>query len=168
MKAIILSTIMISLMIGAQSVYASKGFYMGSLDAQENDTSKWTILEPGEGFAFHSSAFVHDYIAGFCSVAGPSMSSDADQASWDCTQGPDSGSWVGPKGNAQDEYNSGLAKGESDSHKSLKDIVGVNGRIPAYYEGWLDGFCHFNPNDGASDADEMTYDCSDVSSQQPR
>ena len=86
---------MLVLTIGAPSVYATSGFDRGVHDAKTQDTRQWYILQPHQGFAFHSKQFVHDYIQGFCSIS-PGTSSDADEASWNACD-PDSGSWVSTK-----------------------------------------------------------------------
>lgn len=38
--------------------------------------------------------FIAGYVDGFCSIAASHLSSDADQATWDCARGSDSASWV--------------------------------------------------------------------------
>ena len=38
------------------------------------------ILQPGKGFQFHTPEFDRGYVDGFCSIAGPNYSSDADEA----------------------------------------------------------------------------------------
>jgi hypothetical protein len=81
-------------LIGAPLVYAdTAGFEHGVSDAQTKHTRDWYIPQPGNGVAFHSKQFVEDYIRGFCSISSQE-STDAEQVSWDCSQGPTSGSWV--------------------------------------------------------------------------
>lgn len=96
---IILSVIVVMLMIGAQSAYAEtayqSGFNYGIKDAKTHDVTQQYILQPGKGFKFHSWDFNHGYVAGFCSIVGPSISSDADEAGFDCARGPESAFWVG-------------------------------------------------------------------------
>jgi hypothetical protein len=76
----------------AESAYQS-GFKHGVSDAHQPDTSKWYILQHGNGFKFHSQQFVNGYVNGFCSIL-PQVSSDANEASWDCAQGPPSAAWI--------------------------------------------------------------------------
>ncbi|MGA9841655.1 MAG: hypothetical protein WBQ25_05020 [Nitrososphaeraceae archaeon] len=51
------------------------------------------ILQPGKGFQFHTPEFDRGYVDGFCSIAGPNYSSDADEAAFDCAHGSSSASW---------------------------------------------------------------------------
>ncbi len=69
------------------------GYNHGVSDASSNNPRDWYILQPGKGFAFHTHDFIAGYVDGFCSVQ-PGMSSDADQALWDCSRGSDSAAWV--------------------------------------------------------------------------
>ena len=58
----------------------------------------WYILLPGKGFANQTKEFVGGYITGWCSVHGnQNGGGDADQASWDCREGPQSASRVNTK-----------------------------------------------------------------------
>lgn len=41
---------------------------------------------------------------------------------------------------------------------------GIVGHPNAFFEGWLDAYCHGDQSYGGSDADEFTYSCDDVSS----
>jgi len=90
--------ISIALLIGAPPLaYAqTAGFQHGVHDAQTSDIGQWYILQPGQGFAFHTKQIVEDYIRGFCAIS-PNTSSDAEQASLDCAQGPTSASWMSEK-----------------------------------------------------------------------
>ena len=102
MKQIIVMVVLIALVPLTQQVYAisgyDSGFNHGVQDAHDTclhpDGCHWYILESGKGFKFHTFEFVKGYVDGFCRVAGPHMSSDADQAAWNCRVGPDSASWV--------------------------------------------------------------------------
>ncbi|HEY7570144.1 MAG TPA: hypothetical protein VH796_02125 [Nitrososphaeraceae archaeon] len=112
MKTIIAAVISIAFVMGApvfllekqQSAFAispyQSGFQHGVSDGKDSclhpDGCDWYILKPGKGFAFHSWDFVTGYVTGFCK-ASPGTSSDADQASWDCDEGPDSASWADEK-----------------------------------------------------------------------
>jgi hypothetical protein len=82
----------VALAKGGSGGYQS-GYQHGVDDANSN--GHWYILQPGKGFAFHTRDFVTGYVDGFCSVAGPHMSSDSDKALWDCARGPSSAGWVG-------------------------------------------------------------------------
>lgn len=79
----------------ALTAYQS-GFQHGVSDGKA-DGVNWYILEPGKGFQFHIWEFVRGYVNGFCNVS-PNSGSDSDEASWDCTLGPNSASWVSPGG----------------------------------------------------------------------
>jgi len=70
---------------------------------------------------------------------------------------------------AETEYQLGFKRGVSDlnpnSNRTLKVIYYEILKHPyAFYQGWIDGFCHDNPHTG-SDADEFTFDCSTDTSQ---
>ena len=108
MKTIIATVISIAFLMGASVFQMEKqqqlafaispyqsGFQHGVSDGKDSclhpDGCDWYILKPGKGFAFHSWDFVTGYVTGFCK-ASPGTSSDADQASWDCDNGPDSAS----------------------------------------------------------------------------
>jgi hypothetical protein len=79
---------------GSSSGYQS-GYSHGISDARkENDPKSWYILQPEKGFAFHTHDFINGYVDGFCSIAGPHMSSDSDKAGWDCSRGSSSAFWV--------------------------------------------------------------------------
>ena len=100
MKTVILSLIVMSLMIGAPSVYAlsdyDSGYKHGLTDGKDDctDSCHWYILQQGKGFAFHSKEFNRGYVAGWCSVNPIMSGSDADEASFNCREGPDSASWL--------------------------------------------------------------------------
>jgi hypothetical protein len=100
MKALI-GVVVVVLMIVAPLAYAETDFQLGykhgASDGKASciDRCHQYILEPGNGFKFHSWDFNHGYVAGFCSIVGPSISSDADEAGFDCARGPESAFWVG-------------------------------------------------------------------------
>ena len=52
----------------------------------ENNCGPLYITQPGKGFANHSPEFNKNYIKGFCAAAGSHTSSDADQATFDCSK----------------------------------------------------------------------------------
>jgi hypothetical protein len=99
MKTIIATIGIIVLLSATPGVFAisdyQSGFKHGVADGRQAGTD-WYILEPGNGFAFHTWEFVKGYVTGFCS-ASHGTSSDADQATWDCAVGPSSASWVTSK-----------------------------------------------------------------------
>lgn len=80
--------------VGGGSGYQS-GYNHGVSDANTDNPRDWYILQPGKGFEFHTHDFISGYVDGYCSVAGPHMSSDSDKAFWDCARGPSSAGWVG-------------------------------------------------------------------------
>ena len=84
----------IAVVKGSGGDYQS-GYNHGVSDAHTSDTRNWYILQPVKGFAFHTHDFIVGYVDGFCSIAGPHMSSDSDKAMWDCARGPESAGWVG-------------------------------------------------------------------------
>jgi hypothetical protein len=47
-------------------------------------------IQPGKGFEFHTEDFNHGYVTGSCSVSGPNAGSDANQAFFNCRDGPNS------------------------------------------------------------------------------
>jgi hypothetical protein len=98
MEKIILVVAVLVLMIGAPIVYAEtayqSGFKHGVADGRQSDTTKWYILQPNNGFANHTKQFDRGYVAGWCSVNSVFSGSDADQASFNCREGPDSASWL--------------------------------------------------------------------------
>jgi hypothetical protein len=75
--------------IGAQQAYAlsdyQSGYNHGVKDAKDSclhpDGCHWYILEPGNGFGFHTQEFNDVYIAAMCKS---DISSDADEATWSC------------------------------------------------------------------------------------
>lgn len=91
---------MLVLTIGAPSAYASNdfsplphakdpqvayqaGYAHGVADAKASCTDRchWYILEPCKGFGFHTQEFNRGYVAAMCAAG---ISSDADEATWDC------------------------------------------------------------------------------------
>src|SRR5262249_3662407 len=108
-------------------------------------TTQWYILQPGNGFAFHTKQFVEDYIRGFCSI-NPQESSDAEQASWDCAQGPASGAWIADAGKAMQSYNQGFKVGHDDGlsegiyhHLNAEDNAPDRFWGAGYTRGWTQG-----------------------------
>lgn len=100
MKIVISAVAIVVLMIvfpmeKQQSAFAisafESGFQHGGMDGYDKcphpDGCHWYILQPGKSFKFHSREFVQGYVNGFCSIAGSHMSSDDDQAMWDCRFG---------------------------------------------------------------------------------
>ena len=90
--------------MGAQSAFAYspkadylQGYIHGAMDGKDScthiDGCHWYVLEPGKGFEFQSKRFVEGYVKGFCS-SSPGTSSDADEATFSCPEGPSSASWV--------------------------------------------------------------------------
>jgi hypothetical protein len=75
------TTMMIPTANAATSAYDS-GFKHGVSDANGGDY----ILQPGKGFQFHTQTFNQGYIDGWCSIEGPGASSDADEATFDCSE----------------------------------------------------------------------------------
>ena len=103
MKALI-GAVIVVLMIGAQSAYAEtayqSGYRHGVNDAvltNSNISGQDYILQPGQGFANHSTAFVDGYIKGWCSTANigghgaggiePNDEPGTTNASFDCDRG---------------------------------------------------------------------------------
>jgi hypothetical protein len=74
-----------------QAAYRS-GFAYGVVDgATKGD---WYISQPRQGFAWHSSEFVKEYINGFCSIsANKNVGTDNDRAAFYCPDGPSSAKW---------------------------------------------------------------------------
>ena len=58
------------------------------------DGCHWYILQPGKGFQFHTWDFIRGYVTGWCSVNPPGSGSDADEAEFDCAEGPSSAGWM--------------------------------------------------------------------------
>jgi hypothetical protein len=77
--------------LAASSGYES-GYNHGVSDAKSS--GQMYISQPGKGFEFHSKQFVKGYIDGWCATTGGG-SSDADQASFDCSKGFSSAHWIG-------------------------------------------------------------------------
>lgn len=103
MKTIIITAIIVAiLMIGAQSAFAltdyQSGFNHGVSDGKDSCFNPggchWYILQPGKGFKFHTWDFVRGYVTGWCSIpANKQSGSDADEAAWDCINGPSSANY---------------------------------------------------------------------------
>jgi hypothetical protein len=102
MKVIIASVAILILMIGTPSAFAisafQSGFEHGVSDGKDNcfhpDGCNWYILQPGKGFKFHTWDFVKGYVTGWCSIPANNQSgSDADEAAWDCINGPESANY---------------------------------------------------------------------------
>lgn len=92
---VITTTMTITPLIGADVLAKGSGYQSGYDHgvSDANSQGHWYITQPGKGFQFHTSEFVHGYVDGFCSIR-PGMSSDADEAMWDCSRGFSSAAWV--------------------------------------------------------------------------
>ena len=160
MKTIIAVVISIVFLMGApvflmekqQSAFAifpyQAGFQHGVNDGKDSCTHQdtpngchWYILEPGNGFKYHTSDFIRSYVTGFCSF-NPNRSMDHIQAIIDCQKGPDSATWLSKHSAA---YKEGFAQGVTDGHYSIfhnqaKLIGGSSDDERDFDIGYLDGW----------------------------
>jgi|SRR6476619_3781306 hypothetical protein len=101
MKALISVVVVMVLIIGAKSEFATGQFQLGfefgvsdgrgSCNAPSNVCGEGEYISHwGNSFAFHTPEFNRGYVAGWCSVNPPHTGSSLDEALWDCDKGPDS------------------------------------------------------------------------------
>ena len=160
MKTIIAAVISVAFLIGApvflmekqQSVFAispyQSGFQHGVNDGKDSCTHQdtpngchWYILEPGNGFKYHTSDFIRGYVTGFCSV-DPNRSMAHIQANFDCKKGPSSATWLSEHSAA---YKEGFSQGMKDGHHSIfhneaKLIGGSADQERDFDIGYMDGW----------------------------
>lgn len=160
MKTVIAAVISIAFLMGAsvflmekqQSAFAispyQSGFQHGVSDGKDSCTHQdtpngchWYILEPGNGFKYHTSDFIRGYVTGFCSF-NTNRSMDHIQAIFDCQKGPGSASWLSEHSAAHKE---GFARGVKDGRHSVfhneAKLIGASPDDQRVFDiGYLDGW----------------------------
>ena len=179
MKTIITAVISIAFLMGAPVFLIEKqqsplaispyqlGFQHGVSDGKDSCTHQdtpngchWYILEPGNGFKYHTSDFIRGYVTGFCS-ANPNASMHHIQAIFDCQKGPGSASWLSKHSAA---YKEGFAQGVIDAHNSifhqskLKDYSNPDGLGQGYVDGWRSTCKEMGLTVGADSGCELSMD----------
>lgn len=91
MKVLVSAIVVVILMIGAQSAFAStpfeSGFQHGVADAKLDNTNSSKldyVQQPGKGLDNHTPEFANGYVKGWCSIMGPNTGKELDDTVFDC------------------------------------------------------------------------------------